>query len=419
MQLWAPDVTKGPDGKYYLYYCFSFYPEIGVAVSDKPEGPFEFYGHVHYPESINNGAVLKEFMPFDPAVFTDDDGRVYLYYGFCPAADKEMSVPDVTDEEVAKMPEDMQEYIRVLKNVKFGEYSMVVELESDMVTMKYTPKELIPGGHHTDGTGFEGHGFFEASSIRKINGKYYFVYSSHKSNELCYAISDKPDEGFTYGGTIVSNGDIGLDGRIYPVYTLGNNHGGIVQIEDDFYIFYHRQTAGTEYSRQGCAEKIEIAEDGSIKQVEITSCGLNGGPLAASGTYPAAICCHLTCPLTMSSINYQNNPVMTQQTRVVEDHHQQYITDIMDGTIVGYKYFDFKDVSEIMIEVRGKFAGTLTVSTTPDESGKIGEAEVDLNTDTFENYCISVDVADGKRPLYLIFSGEGRMDLIRFGFFAE
>ena len=46
-QLWAPDVTQGPDGRYYLYYCFSFYPEIGVAVSDSPAGPFEFYGHVH------------------------------------------------------------------------------------------------------------------------------------------------------------------------------------------------------------------------------------------------------------------------------------------------------------------------------------------------------------------------------------
>lgn len=66
MQLWAPDVTKGPDGRYYLYYCFSFYPEIGVAVSDSPAGPFAFYGHVKYPETIRGGAVLKEYMPFGP-----------------------------------------------------------------------------------------------------------------------------------------------------------------------------------------------------------------------------------------------------------------------------------------------------------------------------------------------------------------
>lgn len=53
--LQAPDVAKGPDGRYYLYYCVTFVPEIGVAVSDSPAGPFEFYGHIRYPESIRNG----------------------------------------------------------------------------------------------------------------------------------------------------------------------------------------------------------------------------------------------------------------------------------------------------------------------------------------------------------------------------
>ena len=60
MQLWAPDVTKGPDGRYYLYYCYSFYPEIGVAVSDSPAGPFTFYGHVKYPAHIRDGATLRD-----------------------------------------------------------------------------------------------------------------------------------------------------------------------------------------------------------------------------------------------------------------------------------------------------------------------------------------------------------------------
>ena len=264
MQLWAPDVTRGPDGRYYLYYCYSFYPEIGVAVSDSPAGPFKFYGHVHYPESIRGGATLQEHMPFDPAVLTDSDGRVYLYYGFAPACEKEMKINPQIKERMQKLSIRMPE---------FGENGMVVELEPDMLTTKGEPRICIPGGHHTAGTGFEGHGFFEASSIRKVGDKYYFVYSSHKSHELCYAVSDKPDSGYVYGGTIVSNGDIGLDGRETPVYTLGNNHGGMVEANGQWYIFYHRQTNGTEFSRQGCAEPIEIAADGSIKQIEITSCG--------------------------------------------------------------------------------------------------------------------------------------------------
>lgn len=99
-----------------------------------------------------------------------------------------------------------------LRDIVWGEDSIVVELEPDMLTTKGKPKVLIPGGNHTRGTGFEGHGFFEASSIRKFGSTYYFVYLSHKSHVLCYATSDKPDSGFVFGGTIVSNGDAGLDG---------------------------------------------------------------------------------------------------------------------------------------------------------------------------------------------------------------
>ncbi|MDY3919417.1 MAG: family 43 glycosylhydrolase, partial [Candidatus Limivivens sp.] len=138
LQLWAPDVTRGPDGKYYLYYCLSFLPEIGVAVSDSPAGPFAFYGHVKYPDSTLGGKKLQEFMPFDPAVLTDDDGRVYLYYGFAPAGEKEMP----------------KKALWKGREVVFGEDGMAVELEPDMLTMKDTPHVCVPGGHHTEGTSF-------------------------------------------------------------------------------------------------------------------------------------------------------------------------------------------------------------------------------------------------------------------------
>ena len=418
MQLWAPDVTKGPDGRYYLYYCFSFYPEIGVAVSENPAGPFEFYGHVHYPESILGGKTLQEYMVFDPAVLTDDDGRVFLYYGFAPAAEKEMMVPEFTEEELAAMPENMREKILRMKEISFGENSMVVELEQDMVTTKEEPRVLVPGGHHTAGTGFEGHGFFEASSIRKIRGKYYFVYSSHKSHELCYAVSDFPDRDFVYGGTIVSNGDIGLNGREHPVYPLGNNHGGIAQVGDDFYIFYHRQTSGTEFSRQGCAEKIEIAADGSIAQVEITSCGLNGKALVGSGSYPASIACHLTDPTTTDGIDY-GNPDMKKQVRVTEEQNVSYITGIKDGTTIGYKYFEFIDTDLLAIEVKGQFGGLITIAHDEKAEDPIGAYDVSINTDEWETKLIPIGPVPGKRALYFTFAGQGEMKLKRITFLSE
>lgn len=418
LQLWAPDVTRGPDGRYYLYYCYSFYPEIGVAVSESPAGPFRFYGHVHYPESILGGKTVQEDMVFDPAVLTDDDGRVWLYYGFCPACEKEMKPPEVTPEMLEKAPKTMRGVLEALSHIQFGENSMVVELEPDMVTVKERPRPLIPGGHHTAGTGFEGHGFFEASSIRKIRGKYYFVYSSHKSHELCYAVSDRPDAGFTYGGTIVSNGDIGLDGRDTPVYPLSNNHGGIACIGDEYYIFYHRATDGNEFSRQGCAEKITIGPDGRIPQAEMTSCGLNGGPLPASGSYPAGICCHLTDPTVVNKIDY-TDPVMKTQVRVTEEQNRSFVTAIKDKTTVGYKYFRFEGACTLALELRGSFDGTVTLSHGCDGTGEIGRTEIRADLEDWTMKTVRIDPEKGKGALYLHFTGTGSLDLKSLAFLSE
>ncbi len=415
MQLWAPDVCKGSDGRYYLYYCFSFYPEIGVAVSDSPAGPFEFYGHVKYPEHLHGGKTLDDHMPFDPAVLCDEDGRVYLYWGFAPACEKDMQLPDFTEEEIAQMPVEQQEVMRVLKKVKFVVDSQVAELEPDMITMKEEPRPLIPSGKTAEGTGFEGHGFFEASSIRKIKGKYYFVYSSHKSHELCYAISDKPDRDFKFGGIIVSNGNIGLAGNDKPTYTLSNNHGGITKLSDGYYIFYHRCTDGNEFSRQGCAEKIEIEADGSIKQVEMTSCGLNGGALAGAGTYPAGICCHMTCPTTMSHIDF-NDPIMQTQTRVTEEQKTSFVTDIVDGTVLGYKYFDFENVSEVLLEVRGEFGGVVELFTDAEMKGLAGKTTINVNTDSWKIESVPVSLEGQGLPLFISYTGNGTLDMKTLGF---
>lgn len=415
-QLWAPDVTKGPDGRYYMYYCFSFFPEVGVAVSDSPAGPFEFYGHVHYPQKIMNGKVLQENMPFDPAVLTDDDGKVYLYYGFAPAEEKAQNMPEFTEEDIAALPDDIREMAMTMIKLKMGEDSMVAELEADMVTLKEVPRPMIPGGNHTKNTGFEGHGFFEASSIRKVNEKYYFVYSSHKSHELCYAVSEKPDRDFIYGGVIISNGDMGLNGRKQPVYTLGNNHGGIVQANGEWYIFYHRQTNGTEFSRQGCAEKICILEDGTIPQVEITSCGLNGGPLKGSGIYPAAIACHMTCSDTMDKIDYQN-PIMRTQTRITEQQNITFITSIKNGTVLGYKYFLIDDIASLILELRGDFEGTVKVLATESEEDLLGKQTLKLKTDVWSNVRIMVQLPKNNvTALYFYFEGVGVVDMRNFAF---
>ena len=414
MQLWAPDVTQGADGRYYIYYCLSFYAEIGVGVSDSPAGPFEFYGHVKYPSHIKNGKTVEEFMPFDPAVLRDDDGRYYIYYG-AALDSKEIKKPEYTKEEFEQLSPSMQQMYKNAMKMQFGESAVVAELEPDMITVKEVPKAVVPGNTKAEGTGYEGHAFYEASSIRKINGKYYFVYSSNQSHELCYAISERPMEGFKFGGVIVSNGDIGVNGRKEPAYCLGNNHGGIEKIGDDYYIFYHRQTNGTECSRQGCAEKIEISADGSIQQVERTSQGLNGRPLAGCGAYPAAIACHLTDPTMLDYIDY-NDPVMQEQIRITQSGNEIYVTGIKNDSTIGYKYFEFEEVHQIALEMRGKFTGKVIVA--EDENGEsiIGELALNLDSDNWGAQVVDIQVGCGEKALYFLYKGQGNAELKTFMF---
>ena len=171
--------------------------------------------------------------------------------------------------------------------------SMVV-LEDDMLTVKEEAKHIIP--YRVKGTSFERHPFFEGSSMRKVGDKYYFIYSSWQNHELCYATSDYPDKDFIFGGTIVSNGDIGYNGRTESekLNMTGTTHGSIIEINNQWYVFYHRLTHKSDYSRQACAEKIYIDSDGNIAQVEVTSCGLNDEPLKAEGEYPSIIACNIT-----------------------------------------------------------------------------------------------------------------------------
>ncbi len=389
LQLYAPDVVCGADGRYYLYYTFNNCKAIGVAVANKPNGPFDFYGHVKFPD----GTVWEKPTPFDPAVL-NDDGKFYIYSGFTPSGEKKDIFP----------PE-----------IKCDEWSVVAGLAEDMVTTLEMPHNLIPSEEQAGGTSFEGHGFFEASSIRKYDGRYYFVYSSHKSHELCYAISDYPDRDFVFGGTLVSNADVGLNGNETHVAPAGNNHGGLLRANGEYYIFYHRQTHGTEYSRQGCAEKLVMRKDGGFDQVEVTSCGLNNGPLPASGAYPAAIACTIQCPKYPNAIAY-DNPVMAETTMVTEQKNQVFVANISDGTVLGYKYFAFLGADMLIVEMKGLYDGAILVATDPKGENVIGEADLHIQSEDFGCELIPLADVSGTQALYFLFEGKGMLDMRSFAF---
>ena len=269
-ELYAPDVVE-KDGKYYLYaYIVGAKGAVGVA--DSPAGPFRLLGQYQYEDTdAGDDGIFN-----DAGVLCDDDGRVYVYYGFEGSHMNEL---------------DPKQMNRVLPGSR---------IDHVMDDRQEVPPEQR---------------FYEASSPRKIGSLYYLIYSPRRGSRLAYATAPSPTGPFTYRGYIIDNG---VD------YPAGNNHGSLARINGQWYVFYHRMTNGSITSRRACVEKIRILPDGSIPAVEMTSLGFEDALNPFKPT-PAEIACVLKggCFIT------EKDPF----TRV--------ITGIRDGSVMGYKYFDF------------------------------------------------------------------------------
>ena len=400
MHMCAPDCVRGEDGRYYLYYQLHVLTCTCVAVADTPTGPFEYYGCVKHPDGTPWGEKKNDSFAFDPGVLVDDDGKTYLYVGNSPAPGLFKAVLKMRGNRV--------------------EEAVCLELEPDMLTVKGSEHPIVPGPALAKGTEYDGHSFYEASSIRKINGKYYFVYSSILSHELCYAVSDRPAGGFRFGGTLVSIADIGYMGNQAPANYTGNTHGGMAKINGQWYIFYHRQTNKIKCSRQGCAEKLTILSDGSIKQAELTSCGLNGTPLHGKGKYEARIACNLNGKDGITKSDYARKrdkkdllPYFTQSGKDREENGDQYIANLRNGSWCAFKYFDFDgSETDISVTVRGSDNGKMKVYT---DRNQPPAAVISVKPcQSWTAYSSKLILPPGTAPLYFVYEGSGYIDFSAF-----
>ena len=215
--LYAPDVVYNPvTQKYYLYTFLvtsSGTPRIWVAESSRPDGPYCENVRVSTAGWYNNSVLGTGNLP--PTF----QGTSRATSGTHPGGFDPGTYVEVTEWDDDGNPTDFSAWIY------FGfQHPYMAELEKDMSTVKV---ETLKGGTAILG----GASFFEASSMRKVDNTYCFVYTTG-SGELRYATGTSPEGPFTFQNNIISTAS--------PNWTGGNNHGSIAEINGDWYVFGHR-----------------------------------------------------------------------------------------------------------------------------------------------------------------------------------
>ena len=296
-------------------------------MADSPVGPF----------SQAEPIVGADGDSIDPSIFVDDDGTPYYFWG-------QFSLRG------GQLAEDM--------------------------------KTLIPETVKKDIVTEWEHGFHEGASIRKRGGKYYMVYSDiarGKATCLSYAMADHPLGPYKKCGVIVDN--------MYCDPSTWNDHGSICEFKGQWYVFYHRSSENGVTCRRVCAEPIFFDENGHIREVEMTSSGVEHALDPFDGI-PARAACRMlgNCYVTLKG----------EREVLVKHQGGHWMTDWAE-----YKYLDFAEgASSLTVRVQGK--GRITFRT--DGSEPLGFVEFD--TSDVQACTASIPTLTGRRPLWLFLEGE-------------
>lgn len=241
-QMWAPDAAY-KNGTYFLYFPAKDKEgvfRIGVATGKSPAGPFKA-----------EAKPIEGSYSIDPAVFTDTNGKTYMYLGgiwggqlqrwhtgtyeksLMTDLGKGHESEPALNAKVAVMKDDMLSFSEPLRDVQILDENGKPLLASD------TNRR-----------------FFEGAWMHKFNGKYYFSYSTGDTHLLCYAEGTSPYGPFTYKGVIMN-----------PVEGWTTHHS-IVEVKGKWYLFYHdAELSGKTHLRSVKVRELARDSNGNIKTI--------------------------------------------------------------------------------------------------------------------------------------------------------
>lgn len=422
--LYAPDVALVEENGKKTYYLYPNNQSWGrttmVCKSDRPDGPFEV---VNWKEGSTTET--EGVLGFDPAVFVDDDGSVYGYWGF-------------VESWWGKLDEDN------MSSLKEGETSKRnIPSYDQMTAFDYDPTQFNIVQDENVGKW----GFFEASSIRKVGNKYVFIYSRNglpeeptgkNYSQLAYGYSDSPEGPWKWGGIIVdAMGEIipNDNGGYDRTFAGGNTHGSICEINGQWYVFYHRNLHT--YARQAMVEPItvewdeeSVADGGEVRisMAEVTSNGFFIEGLNPYVKHSAGIVSYLTGGASIT-------PAYSEDTTTLP------VVNIRNGVIAGIKCFNFdldaptdgskslevelkplgidaqidvylRPASAVNTPVEYKDSKVVSVGEGSKKLGTIElSADMPMESTTFSISAKEIDKLDGQWGLFFVFSSDSGLNI--------
>lgn len=371
-QSWAPAIVHkvvGGKDKFFLYFANNA-SNIGVLTSDSPTGPW--IDPVGQPLiTRQTPGVADVTWLFDPAVFVDDDGQGYIYFGG--------GVPQGQD----AMPNTAR----------------VMKLGADMISV-VGEAEVIPAPY-----------MFENSGINKVGNKYYYTYCSNffagtreagspPPGEIAYMTSDSPMGPWTYEGTILKN-----PGHFFDVG--GNNHHAIFEFHNDWYIAYHAQTLSKAMGvpkgyRSTHLNKVSFNQDGSIQEI---IADYEGVPQIKSFNPYARV--------EAETIGWSAG---IKTAAGSSETGSRIVTDIHDGDWIGMSNVDFGSNGATAFTASvaaGSSPASIELRLGDPEGELIGTLAIPASSDSqFTELKTTVSGAQGVQQLFLVFRGATKNELL-------